>query len=85
MLNNVRPKMTFWSPAFRYSVKSGCVNEKHSSLFRSEPHRAKQSVDKRVSRGQCYKTFYGRKLQIFVISWSVCPWQALPALSNVCG
>ncbi len=25
------------------------------------------------SRGQCYKTFYGRKLLIFVISWSVCP------------
>jgi len=29
--------------------------------------------------GQCYKTFYGRKLRIFVISQSVCPWQAFPA------
>ncbi len=28
----------------------------------------------RLSWGQSYKTFYGRKLQIFVIS--VCPWQA---------
>jgi hypothetical protein len=27
-------------------------------------------------RGQSYKTFYGRNLRIFVISYSVCPWQA---------
>jgi hypothetical protein len=25
-----------------------------------------------------YKTFYGRNLQIFVISESVCPWKAFP-------
>jgi hypothetical protein len=31
------------------------------------------------SSGQCYKLSYDRKLQIFVISSSVCPWQALPA------
>jgi S-adenosylhomocysteine hydrolase len=29
--------------------------------------------------GQSYKTFYGRNLPIFVMSWSVCPWQAFPA------
>jgi hypothetical protein len=29
--------------------------------------------------GQCYKTFYGRNLRIFVISWSVCSWKVLPA------
>jgi hypothetical protein len=29
--------------------------------------------------GMYYKTFYRRNLQIFVISWSVCPWQAYPA------
>ncbi len=28
---------------------------------------------------QSYKTFYGRNLLFFVISWSVCPWQAFPA------
>ncbi len=38
-----------------------------------------------TTKGQCYKAFYGRNLQIFVISWSVCPWQAFPALPNVCG
>ncbi len=31
-----------------------------------------------------YKTFYGRNLRIFVISYIVCPWQAFPVYSNVC-
>jgi hypothetical protein len=29
--------------------------------------------------GQCYKTFFVCNLHIFVISLSVCPWQAFPA------
>ncbi len=29
--------------------------------------------------GQCYKTFYGRKLRLFIISYSAFPWQAFPA------
>jgi hypothetical protein len=29
-------------------------------------------------RSQSYKTFYGRKLRIFVISYSVCPLQTFP-------
>jgi hypothetical protein len=37
------------------------------------------------TRAQCYKTFYGRILRIFEISWSVCPWQAFPVKSNVWG
>jgi hypothetical protein len=37
------------------------------------------------ARGLHYKTFYGRNLRIFIISWSVCPWQAFPAWSNNCG
>jgi hypothetical protein len=28
-----------------------------------------------MTRGQCYKTFYGRNLRVFVISYSVRPWQ----------
>ncbi len=35
--------------------------------------------------GQCYKAFFVRDLRIFVISQSVCPWQAFPAQSIVCG
>ncbi len=35
--------------------------------------------------GQCCKNFYGRKLRIFVKSWSVCSWQAIPAYSIVFG
>ncbi len=33
--------------------------------------------------GRCQKTFYGRKLRLFIISQSICPWQAFPAQSNV--
>ncbi len=29
-----------------------------------------------MTRAQFYKTFYGRNLQIFVIDYSVSPWQA---------
>jgi hypothetical protein len=34
---------------------------------------------------QCYQTFCGHKLLMVVISYSVCPWQTLPAKSDVCG
>ncbi len=34
--------------------------------------------------GQYYKTFYNHLLQIFVISWSICFWEAFPAQSFVC-
>ncbi len=37
------------------------------------------------SRCQCLKTFFVRTLQIFVISYRICQWQASPAKSNVCG
>jgi hypothetical protein len=38
-----------------------------------------------TSRGQCYKTFLSVIYDFFVISWSVCPWQASRAWSDVCG
>ncbi len=34
--------------------------------------------------GLYYKTYYRRNLQILVISHSVRPWQAFPALTDVC-
>ncbi len=34
--------------------------------------------------GQCYKTFCGRKLRLFILSQSDCPWQAFEAQSYVC-
>jgi hypothetical protein len=33
---------------------------------------------------QCYETFYGRNLRYFVISLSVCLWEAFPTYYNVC-
>jgi hypothetical protein len=44
-----------------------------------------ENGDGLISRGQCYKTFCVRKLQLFKIIQSVCARQAFPALSNVCG
>ncbi len=38
-----------------------------------------------LTKAQFYKTFYVRNFRIFVISWSVCQWQAFTAQSNVCG
>jgi hypothetical protein len=29
--------------------------------------------------GACTIKLHSRKLRIFIISWSVCPWQAFPA------
>ncbi len=34
---------------------------------------------------KCYKNFYNLKLRLFIISQSVCPWQAFPAQPNACG
>ncbi len=42
-----------------------------------------QKVAKAKTWVQCYKTFQGRNLRIFVISQSVCPLQALPAQCHV--
>jgi hypothetical protein len=40
----------------------------------------KQTLDEQdQDRGQCYKTFYGRMLCLFIISLSIFPWQASPA------
>jgi hypothetical protein len=38
-----------------------------------------------TSRCQCYKSFFLCKLGTSRISESVCPWQAFPPYSNVCG
>jgi hypothetical protein len=53
----------------------------YSNIFKLQP----EKFNKNVTRAQCYKTFYVRALRIFVLSYSVCPWEAFPALSNVCG
>jgi hypothetical protein len=44
-----------------------------------------RNVLQHMPQGQCYKTFYGRKLRLFIISSSVCSWQAFPDKSYVCG
>ncbi len=56
------------------SVVSHCIFELN---FPASPI---HSIQKGKIRGKCYKTFQGRWLRIFIISKSVCPWQALPSL-----
>jgi hypothetical protein len=40
---------------------------------------SKRLIDCPTTRAQCYKTFNVRNLQMFAISWSVCPRQGFPA------
>ncbi len=67
-LNRNFRKLFFWFfPSSSQRPPSFC-------LLQSSPMRGSAQI-----RGQCYKIFYDRNLRIFVISWSVCPWQAFPA------
>ncbi len=50
----------------------------------SMSNRSEFSLKMDPDRAQCYKTFNGRNSQVFVMNYSVCPWQAFPAESNVC-
>ncbi len=59
--------------------------DKHLRLLRTFVNYRRKKFCNIDTRGQCYKTFYVRNLRIFVISQSVCPWQAVPVQSIVCG
>jgi hypothetical protein len=52
-------------------------------LAREQHYRLLQKLlnygHKKFYECQWYKTFFFRNLQMFVISWSVCRWQAFPA------
>jgi hypothetical protein len=63
----------FWklgSQAYSFST----CNSVHGIV--KELHRQENCL----TRGQCYKAFYGRKSRILVKSWSVCSWQAFSLL-----
>ncbi len=53
--------------------------DKHGSLLGQFVKYVCKKFSNIGSWGLYYKTFYGRNLQIFVMSYSVCPWQAFPA------
>jgi hypothetical protein len=52
---------------------------KHSSLFGLIISYKQKKFFNTDTLGQCYKTFFVHNLRIFLISYSVCPWQAFPA------
>jgi hypothetical protein len=58
------------------------ARDKHSSLFQKFVTYGRKKISKIGTKAQCYRTFFVRNLQIFVISSSVCPWQAIQAKSN---
>ncbi len=47
---------------------------KHSRLFRPNVSDKEKSCYNVCTWGQYYKTFYGRNVQILLISLSICPW-----------
>ncbi len=55
------------------------TNYKHSSLLGQFVKYVCKNVYNIGSWDLYYKTFYVRNLRIFVMSYSVCPWQAFPA------
>ncbi len=57
------------------------LRDQPTRRFGHEP-KSDQLNRARNSWNRGHKTFHGRNLQIFAISYCVCPWQAL---SNVCG
>ncbi len=59
--------------------------EERLAELAEERQKKQEQREAKEARCQCYKTFYGRKLRLFVLSYSVCPWQAFPAKPNVCG
>ncbi len=69
------------SPQSQFDVASGSIyiDSVGNPIDRNVGRRRKSDYEYRVSRGQCYKTFYGRNSRIFVISLSICPRQAFPA------
>ncbi len=52
---------------------------KHGEILESIFNLSNVEFCQMKTKGQCYKTFYGRKLRIFKISLHICPWQAFPA------
>ncbi len=58
------------------------------SISPMHPHMERSFTPPRYlteTRGRSYKTFYGCKFRIFIISQIVCFWPAFPAQSIVCG
>ncbi len=47
--------------------------------FKADENLSQENVAANNARAQCYKTFYNRKIQIFIKA-SFCLWQAFPGV-----
>ncbi len=67
---------TLWITLIEKKCRGGFWNNlQHINKFSNTKH----PFVFQLSWDQCYKTFYGHILRIFIISLSFCPWQAFPA------
>ncbi len=94
-----QPRLTFIGKAYLtvWDQVGSCLDRNHQArleMFATDKHSS--LIYMSVNYGhkkfynigpwcQSYMIFYFRNLRMFAISWSVCPWQAFPAQSNICG
>ncbi len=67
-----------WPPDLTHKYLPKACQRQTLQLI-SKFHKLRKKFYSTGPRGQCFKTFYGRNLRIFIKSQSVCPWQAFPA------
>ncbi len=65
----MRDKLECFTPYFYPSQVVTCLPVKKGGYPQSEA----------TLKTQCYKTFYGSNLSMYMINLCVCPWQAFPA------
>ncbi len=73
-----------WRPGWRLGRCVCCqveLKKKLETIIRFKRHSFILNFG-HVTWAKCYKTFYGRKLRLFIISQSICSWQAFQAQSN---
>ncbi len=76
------------TPGLTHKHKTRLVilaRDKHSSLLQESIKNRQKKFYSIGPSCQCFITFYICNLRMFAISWSVCPCQAFPTQSNVCG
>ncbi len=84
---------SFFKSCFSQTLAYPSQPNKHKCFNQANPFGLGQFLPKtrrlpiewkhyQVPWGQCFGTFYVRNIQMFLISYSICPWQAFPAWLN---
>ncbi len=73
-----------WHHVVNY-LKKSVIAPTHYLLFENETTPTRNSCFPIGASAQCCKPFYTRNSQMFVISQTVCHFQAFLCMSNICG